>query len=88
MSARRLLCFATFLLVPAPGAVPPVIEEYCAGSYVRITDGADVDGVARSIRNADPGAMCAGMRGASEERFSPSVSARALDGVLAAVGVG
>lgn len=66
----------------------PVIEEYCAGAYVPITDWSDVDAVARRIRAADPVALGAAMRQVFVERFAPSVSASALDGVLAAVGTG
>lgn len=63
----------------------PVIEEYCAGSYVPIVDWNDVDDVARRLREADPVALGAAMRQVFVDRFAASVSAGALDRLLAVV---
>lgn len=56
----------------------PVIEEYCAGSYIAIDDWTDVPSVVAKIRAADSVALGARLRQVFIEKFAPTVSSAAL----------
>ncbi len=65
----------------------PVIEEYCAGSYIAIEDWTDTGSVAARIRAADPVALGSAMREVFVERFSTETTSKALWDLLERVGV-
>lgn len=56
----------------------PVIEEYCAGTYLPIDDWNDTDRVVARIRAADPMALGVANRKVFVDRFATPVSATAL----------
>lgn len=60
----------------------PVIEEYCAGSYIPVSDWTDAAAVAARIRAADPVALGARLRRVFVERFATEVSAASLEELL------
>jgi hypothetical protein len=60
----------------------PVIEEYCAGSYIPVHDWSDPRAVAASIREADPVALGAAMRQVFVDRFATEVSGVAVEQLL------
>jgi glycosyltransferase involved in cell wall biosynthesis len=60
----------------------PVIEEYCAGSYIPVHDWSDPRAVAASIREADPVALGAAMRRVFVDRFATEVSGGAVEQLL------
>ena len=66
----------------------PVIEEYCAGSYVAIDDWTDTDAVAARIRAADPVSLGSAIRSVFVDRFATPVSANALLDLLKGAGQG
>jgi len=65
----------------------PVIEEYCAGSYIAIEDWTDTKSVAARIRAADAAALGSAMREVFVERFMTETSSTALSDLLERVGV-
>jgi glycosyltransferase involved in cell wall biosynthesis len=60
----------------------PVIEEYCAGSYIAIEDWTDTRSVAARIRAADPVALGSAIRDVFVERFSTETSSKTLVDLL------
>lgn len=60
----------------------PVIEEYCAGSYIAIEDWTDTRSVAARIRAADPVALGSAIRDVFVERFSTGTSCHDLGDLL------